>query len=381
MMALRRFRPDGTVDPAFGTGGVATANVTVGGKAVELARSVVVQPGGKVVVAGPVEHDPTAAGDAAKDTDIALARFDEGGKLDPTFGTSGIVRLDLSTGVVDGTSFRGDTAWGLVGLRDDRLLVVGSQVGAGAGRTDTDFAVVRLDADGNRDPGFGTGGVALVGAGPGVSESPKNAVELPDGKVVVSGYGNVGGVVSPVLFRLTTAGALDPTFGEAGVAVRPFLAAVTEAYAVAHTGSRLVTTGYGRDTPDAKVDLVANAFTLDGAVDRAFGTNGLTRLDVAGEDDRGRHLVALPDGRSILVGSGKNGSNIDGMVVRLRTDGTLDPAYGKGGRTLFDLGGPNDSFFGVAVSPDGSRVAVVGYLGREADGADKDDAAVLWLKP
>ncbi len=132
----------------------------------------------------------------------------------------------------------------------------------------------------------------------------------------------------------------------------------------------------------AKVDLVANGFTLNGAVDPSFGTNGVTRVDVAGEDDRGRTLVALPDGRTILAGSGKpTPSSLDGMVVRLTATGALDPAYGQAGRKLVDMGGPNDSFFGAAVSPDATKVAVVGYLGRDTSGGDKDDGAVPWLRP
>ncbi|MDQ4090314.1 MAG: hypothetical protein M3163_08425 [Actinomycetota bacterium] len=374
MMAVTRFTADGTVDAGFGAAGTATVNVAQGGKAVELARGVVVQSDGKVVIAGPVEHDPAASGDAAKDTDIGLARFDTAGRLDPGFGDRGVVRLDLSTGVPEGTAFRGDTAWGLVKLTGDRLLVVGSQVAPG--RTDADFAVVRLNANGTRDTAFGTGGTALVGVGPGVSEVPKTAVELADGKVVVAGYANVNGVVSPVLFRLTTAGTLDSSFGDGGIAVRPVLANVGEAYSVALAGNRLVTTGYGKDTADAKVDLIANGFTLDGALDRSFGTDGTTRVDVAGEDDRGRNLVALPDGRAILVGSGKpNASNLDAMVVRLAPGGTLVD------RKLYDVGGPNDAFFGVALSPDGSRIAAVGYLGRNTNGGEKDDGAVLWLQP
>ena len=61
-MAVSRFGLDGGLDQTFGDKGVATANVAVGGKAVELARSVVVQASGKIVGAGPVEHDPSAHG-------------------------------------------------------------------------------------------------------------------------------------------------------------------------------------------------------------------------------------------------------------------------------------------------------------------------------
>jgi hypothetical protein len=120
-------------------------------------------------------------------------------------------------------------------------------------------------------------------------------------------------------------------------------------------GDRLVTTGYGKDTAEAKVDLIANGFTMDGALDRAFGTNGTTRVDVAGEDDRGR--------------------NLDAMVVTLASGGAVVD------RKLYGVGGPNDAFLGVAVSPDGSRIAAVGYLGRETNGAAKDDGAALWLRP
>ncbi|MGZ8405158.1 MAG: delta-60 repeat domain-containing protein [Nitrospira sp.] len=80
------------------------------GKKAELARSVVVQSDGKIVFAGPMEHDTAATGDSAPDRDIAIARFDNTGQLDQTFGTNGITRLDPSTEAVSGEAFRGDTA-------------------------------------------------------------------------------------------------------------------------------------------------------------------------------------------------------------------------------------------------------------------------------
>ena len=58
------------------------------------------------------------------------------------------MRLSLSTGVVSGTAFRGDTSWGLTLLSGDNLLVVGGKLADGAGRTDIDYAVVKLTATG-----------------------------------------------------------------------------------------------------------------------------------------------------------------------------------------------------------------------------------------
>lgn len=382
MMAVARFRSDGAPDTGFGTNGVTTVNVAQGGKAAELARGVVVDSSGRVVISGTIEHDPSASGDAAKDTDIALARFDSNGRLDPTFGSGGVVKIDLSTGILDGTAYRADTAWGLTRLANDKLLVVGSQVGAGEGRKDADFAVLRLNPDGTRDTSFGSGGVALVGVAPNVSETPKTAVELPDGTTVVTGYANIGGIVKIVLFRLSPGGTLDPAFGTEGISVTQLLGSVSESYAVAVAGDRLVTTGYGRDTPDAKVDVLIGGFTRNGALDPSFGTSGFVRLDVAGDDDRGRNVLGLPDGGAVVVGSAKpSPANIDGMVVKLTPTGALDTTFDAGGRRLFDIGGPNDSFFGVALSPDKSRMAVVGYLGQETGSTAKDDSAVVWLEP
>ena len=186
-MAVARLGPTGGLDPSFGQNGIATINVAVGGRTAEFARGVVIQSGGKVVIAGPVEHDPSASGDAARDTDITVVRFDATGQLDPTFGTNGIARLDLSTGAVSGTAFRGDTSWGLTLLSGDDLLVVGGKLGDGAGCTDIDYAVVKLTSHGAVDTTFGTDGHVTLDIEQG-GDSPRAAIVQPDGKIVVSGH-------------------------------------------------------------------------------------------------------------------------------------------------------------------------------------------------
>jgi uncharacterized delta-60 repeat protein len=86
-MAVAKLTPSGMVDASFGNGGLAVANVSVG-KTAELARSITLL-NDKILVAGPIERDVNAPGDAARDTDVAVVRFDMSGKLDSTWGQGG----------------------------------------------------------------------------------------------------------------------------------------------------------------------------------------------------------------------------------------------------------------------------------------------------
>lgn len=379
-MALARFNANGTPDKSFGKDGVATVNVAAGGKTAELARAVVVQSSGKIVIAGPIEHDTAATGDAAKDTDIAVLRFDSQGKLDPSFGKEGIARIDLGTGVAtSATAFVGDTPWGLGSLPGDKLVVFGSALTtAGGDRTDTDYVLTGLTSAGAIDTAFGNGGKLVVDL-KGSVDSPRNVSIQPDGTIVATGYSrDADGIVSPVIIRATAAGVLDQTFGSGGVATAKVLPGVAESYAVAIQGDNYVTTGYGRGADAGeKVDLIVSRFKADGSWDKSFGSEGVMRLDLTKDDDRGRNIIALPDGRLLVVGSGKmNATNVDGIVVMLTKDGALDTSFGTSGYVLSDLGGPADSWYGVALSPDKKSVIVAGYKGTDATSGGNDDAVL-----
>lgn len=383
-MALAKIGTDGALDETFGESGVVSVNVTEGGEAGELATGLAVQSTGNIVIAGPTEHDPEAEGDAARDLDIAIMRFDDTGKLDGTFGEKGVTQLDLSTGVLvpppagstSDPQFVGDTMWGVTALPDDSLLVVAAKLADGDDRTDRDFALLKLTADGALDTSFGTEGMVILDVNEG-SESPRQAIAQPDGKILMAGYTrDAQGVVSPVLVRMADDGTLDETFGEGGIATAEILPAVAEAYDVAMQGDAYVIAGYGRATDDEPVDLIAARFTADGTWDETFGEDGLVRLDIAGEDDRARDLIALPDGRLLLAGSGKpSEDDINGMLVLLGPDGAFDENFGEGGHLIVDLGGPNDSFYSVALTPDGGHAMIVGWKG-SGEETDGDDAVV-----
>jgi uncharacterized delta-60 repeat protein len=243
--------------------------------------------------------------------------------------------------------------------------------------------VVGLTNTGAVDSSFGTDGKVVVDLNRS-GDSPRHMLVQDDGKIVTSGYSSSGGVVRPVLIRLSAGGVLDAGFGDRGVATDTVLPGVTEAYNVTRHGGDYVAAGYGRGADAAeKVDLVVYRFHGNGKRDTSFGTaDGLTRINIADDDDRARNAIALPDRRLVAVGSGKrNATDIDGMVVLMSADGKLIEEFGEGGKLITDIGGPNDSWYGVALTPDNSSVIVAGFMGADLSGnAGSDEAVVIKLK-
>lgn len=383
-MTLAKIDADGSLNPAFGEGGMATVNVAVGGKTVEIARAVAVQPDGKILIAGPFEKNPKASGTAAKDTDIAVLRFDADGKPDPSFGKGGRATIDFGAGKpVDAETYVADNSWGMAALSDGRVVVFGST--ASPDREDADFAIAGLTSAGVLDKAFGTNGMTKVDNNQG-GDSPRNMAVQPDGKLVFTGYSrDADDVISPVIIRTTPDGKLDTAFGQNGLASAAVLpGGVAESYSVALQGEKFVMVGYGRGSgADEKVDLISFRFNADGAWDKTYGTDGLTRIDVAQDADRARNVTLLPDGRILAVGSGSPAAGtVDAMVVLLDKDGKPVTTFGTDGRVLSDLGGPGDAWYGVTVAPDGKSVMVAGYKGADPKATDgsKDDAVLARIK-
>jgi uncharacterized delta-60 repeat protein len=130
--AVARLLDSGALDQGFGQAGLA---VTRFGEGRQVAtRDLARQDDGKIVVAGEL--------DAGERRFYALARYTAEGAADPSFDGDGALLLDL-TG-------KGERAAALAIDRTGRLLVGGWSVG----KTDDDFVVVRLLAEGSRDGSF-----------------------------------------------------------------------------------------------------------------------------------------------------------------------------------------------------------------------------------
>src|SRR6185369_5894004 len=89
VFALARYRNDGIPDTSFGNGGALTTSF---GGNFAAASAVMLQPDGKIVVAGTVDFNPDLPGSGL---DFALARYNASGTLDGSFGKGGKVVFDF----------------------------------------------------------------------------------------------------------------------------------------------------------------------------------------------------------------------------------------------------------------------------------------------
>ena len=260
-MLVARFNPDGTPDTGFGGGdGFATESM---GTALDAVEAVVIQPNGRIVVAGYTDAGP-------KDQMAAL-RFLPDGTLDDSFSTDG--RANYWYGLA-GTndSYAVDVAI----QSDGKLLLAGFTDEAGT----QDFAVIRINTDGTLDDTFSGDGRQSLPIGAGLDRARAVAVQ-PDGKILVAGESD-GGVTGYdfAIVRLDANGTLDPAFNGVASSSRRSVSATTM-----HAASPCDTTE--RSSSAAAVDrrhvnTALVRYTAGGLLDPTFGAGGIVKTFVDG---------------------------------------------------------------------------------------------------
>ncbi|HWH10141.1 MAG TPA: hypothetical protein VG165_03370 [Solirubrobacteraceae bacterium] len=224
-----------------------------------------------------------------------LTELQPDGAIDTSFGIGGIAQVAVGLAPFDVTQ--------IVGQPDGKLVLAGSVTRAG----DTEnpvLVLVRLNADGSLDQSFGTGGVDL----PPIGFSCASCLALrPGGGFFVTG-----------------------TLGEESVPINVSVSAEITGWAVA-------------------------GLTSTGALDPGFGQSGIAT--VAENGASGTQVAALPDGDAVSLGSVyAGGSHYSYELVRLLPSGAPDPAF-HGGTPEYLPAAPQ--LDGMMVDADGSVIVAV----------------------
>lgn len=309
----------GDLDTSFGTGGKVITDFP--GNAKNYINSLAIQSDGKIIAAGTVN--------SGSSYDFALARYNDDGTLDGTFGTGGKVVTDFAGGYDESLSVK---------IQSDGKIVA-------AGISDNGkFALARYNSDGSLDSSFGTGGkVANDFSG---NYSIINSIAIQsDGKIVAGGYKYSNSDFG--LMRYNTDGSLDSSFGTGGKVITDFFSSTDECYSVLiQPDGKIIAAGLVTHSGSGGGNFGLVRYNTDGTLDTSFGTGGKTETDFANNYDKGQSVALQSNGKIILGGITYNASlssQSDNFgLVRYNADGSLDVSFGTSGKVVTDFSGNQD---------------------------------------
>ncbi len=298
-IAFVQYNSDGSLDTSFG-GGTGKAMSNIAGD--DTIYSMAIQSDGKILVGG------------TNSSDFLLARFTGTGSLDTTFGSSGWVTTDFGTG--------SDTARAIALQADGKIVLAGQSFNS---TTFTDYAVARYNSDGTLDTTFNSTGKVNIDFGSSTDQGYGLAIQS-DGKLVVSGFTNVGGTSDNGVIRLTTAGGLDTSFGGTGRVVTAIGAGSDFAMDVkVQADGKILSSGYASVSGN---DFTVVRYNANGTLDTTFGGTGIVVTNFnATTDDRGTRMFVQADGDVILAGSTTQGGTHDFALARYNPDGSVDLTF------------------------------------------------------
>ena len=285
------------------------------------------------------------------------------GGLDPSFSGDGWVRTYEAEGGAKRYFPKGATA---MALQPDGKVVAVSEIQDA--NSHWLFGVYRWTSSGALDPSFGGRGFVITDL-PGSFETPYALALQRDGKILVGGEAMCPRPVMCFgLVRYRGDGSVDTTFGDGGLVRTEFQQCGCAIYGLAvQRDGRIVAVGDRFRYGDAQDDnLIAVARYLpDGKRDTSFSRDGLFSLDPRYGDDVATAVALQGDGKILVAGLIENRyrTEADFGVVRLHRNGTLDRSFSRNGIATVNLAGQRRDFASsLDVQRDG-RILVGGSSG------------------
>lgn len=351
------FAATGDLDFSFGNQGrqvILIPNTQPNGMIWNPAEDVIVQPDGKILVAGSALH-------GINGFDLTVTRFNADGSLDSGFANNGVFRHDFT-----GSS---DKLYGIVLQPDGKIVAAGqAYLGVVNDEADTAFTVIRLNPNGSFDASFGNGGIVITNFFSSLDQATEVALQ-PDGKIIATGWVTQGGVNTGSTYdfaavRYNPNGSLDATFGDGdGIVFVDFNGRGDLAQTSAlQPDGKILMAGWV-STLDSQYDYGLLRLNPNGSLDTTFDGDGRV-VTTFGQNwnELARGMSLAPGGKIVVTGDayiqppiiGQSGnSNI--TAARYNTDGSLDASFDGDGKFIYDsgLGDGNEGSLDTVVQPDG----------------------------
>lgn len=360
------------------------------------ARKIYFQPDGKVIIGGTTELSSGAIGFKK----MAVARFSSDGLLDTSFGTSGVTQM-----------YPNSTNYGITDIANDsagNLLVLGNYF---------NHCIVRMNANGVVDNGFGTNGVMYYDDF-GSSATAQKLIPQADGKLIVFGSGQRAGSSKTVIFvkRLNPNGAMDLSFGINGITTidAGFLNNNGISCFLQNDGKIIVAGNYQYiEDGVTKKKLFLSRLSSSGSLDLAYGAGGFsfptdlvhslqfidmnsdnvirvigkhsefsgsandmvfTKFDstgniiadetvIFGSPGSGAATAIQADGKMVFAGSYINaveGNGVNCYFRRLNPDGSNDLSFGNNGYFTVSFSTGNENVNTMKLGPN-NKIYFAGY--------------------
>lgn len=331
----------GDFDTTFG-GGDGVALVNFGPGSADYATSIIALSDGKSIVGGSI-----GSGDNTDDA-FGLAKLNADGSLDLSFGGGdGLATLDFGPTVAGPDADLESMAI----APDGKIVAVGKLQLASA-----DWVVARFNADGTPDGSFGGGDGWVATDFFGFGDTAHGVDVGSDGRIYVTGIANASSSQMAVA-RYTTAGVLDTTFDSDGKTFVDFFGGADFGTAIkVQPDGKVIAVG-GSVQPGSYRRMVLARFNPNGSFDTSFEGDGQATADF-GAAAFARDVEVQSDGKYLVGGwidSNPAGDDqLDFAVARFNANGTLDSAFGSGGRTVIaGTGGDQLNSYGLEIQQNG----------------------------
>ncbi len=362
--AISRFQPNGTLDATFGFTQNGWSDDIVG-----TARTVELQPDGKIVAAGDTGARDTITSvtsgitvtttSTLSKSDFLIARYNANGTLDTTFGSQSngttTTNVGFDNAIINSLAIQTD---------DGSIVVAGDGRDSGSSRYASILA--RFKSDGNLDTSFASG-VGWRKDTIGVTSSRARIVKIqPDGKIVTGGdYLDGSGLASCYLARYESNGVPDTSFSSGMVTISTGTNSALADFKILADGKILVA-GTTANITNGTADIFLMRYKANGTLDSTFGSDGIVITDdIIHGSETAAALAVQADDKIVVVASfhAAVGAILTNDFALLRYDagGVLDTTFGNGfGMITTDLGSNNDDYaYDVQIQQDG-KITVVG---------------------